>query len=482
MDFFGLKGAFLPALAPLALFAATSACSSSGSGAPADGGTDGTVSAATPLPCDVNAIVVEHCQICHSNPPQSGAPMPLVTWEDFHAKTPADALGPNPVTGTNVYETAQFRIADDQAPMPPAPNPRLSAADVATLDAWLGAGAPKTDGAVCASDASVAVPDAASPAVACTKNNVTIAPATPWVMPQADTNDYVCYTATVPVFGDAGTNHVMAITPNVVNHSIVHHVLLYQADPADTSVTSTPAPCNPGGSISWRIVYGWAPGGGPMQTPPNVGFPYDAKTQWIVQVHYNNVSGLTGQTDTSGFSFCSTDEPVQYDSDVVAFGTQNIKVMPHASLDQTASITVSSLFAGIHLFAAFPHMHETGTGIESEQVLADGGGIIDLGRNDPWSFNQQVWFPIDATLNVGDVVRTRCAYQNNTGTEVDFGPYTEDEMCYSFTAYYPRITGTSWSWALPALSSSVATTPDGGLPVPNGGWGSGTGTGDAGAD
>jgi hypothetical protein len=373
------------------------------------------------------------------------------------------------VTGTYVYQTAQFRITDDQAPMPPAPNPRLDATDLATLGNWLAAGAPKTDDAVCASDASVAAPDAAPPTVQCTTNNVTIAPATPWTMPQSDTNDYVCYTATVPLFGDGGVNHVMAVTPNIVNHGIVHHVLLYQADPPDTTVSTTPTPCNPGGSLTWRIVYGWAPGGGPMQTPPNVGFPYDATTQWIVQVHYNNVNGLSGETDTSGFSFCSTDQPVQYDADSFAFGTQNIKIPALSVLDQTATTTIPAELDGVHLFAAFPHMHQIGAGIETEQLTAS-GGVVDLGRNDPWSFNQQEWFPIDATLHAGDTVKTRCVWNNSTSSEVDFGPYTENEMCYSFTSYYPRVESSTWSWALPAITATVAPTPDAGLPVPDGGW------------
>ncbi|MGO8998468.1 MAG: hypothetical protein ACLQVI_34545 [Polyangiaceae bacterium] len=460
-----------------AAFAVVSISCGANSAAPGDAGAgdDATVGVGTPLPCDVNAVVVEHCQGCHSNPPQNGAPMPLVSWEDFQAKTPADSLGPQPITGTYVYQTAQFRISDANAIMPQPPNPPLDAADLATMNAWLGAGAPKTDGAVCADDAGVTVPDAATPTVACNSNNVTISPGSAWTMPQNEENVYVCYTATVPVFGDGGTNHVMAITPNIVNHKIVHHVLLFQADPADTSVTTTPQPCNAGGSLTWRIVYGWAPGGGPMQTPPNVGFPYDATTQWIVQVHYNNAAGYSGETDTSGFSFCSTDQPVQYDSDVVAFGTQNINIPAYSTLDQTCKITVPSLFAGIHLFAAFPHMHQIGTAIQSEQAIAGGSSLVGMAQNVPWNFNSQIWFPINATLNEGDVVSTRCAWQNDTSSAVTFGQDTENEMCYSFTAYYPKITTAAWSWALPAIGSSCGPSPDGGLPAPPGGWSTGSG-------
>jgi hypothetical protein len=349
--------------------------------------------------------------------------------------------------------------------MPPAPNPRLGASDLATMDAWLQGGTPRGD-QVCTEDASA--PTTTTPTVACSADSVVLAPASAWAMPTADDDDYVCYTGNLPT-SEAGTHHIVGITPDIVNKKIVHHVLLFEADPTDTSVTTTPSACSAGGSLTWRIVYGWAPGGGAMQTPPNVGFPYDATTKFVVQVHYNNINHLAGETDTSGFSFCSTDQPVQYDADVVAFGTQKIQIPPHSSLDETSSVTISSELAGIHLFAAFPHMHQLGSGIETEQVTA-GGAVVDLGRNEPWNFNAQIWFPIDATLDVGDVVSTRCAWENQSDTEVTFGQYTENEMCYSFTAYYPRVTSSTWSWALPALQATVATTPDGGLPVPDGGW------------
>jgi hypothetical protein len=51
----------------------------------------------------------------------------------------------------------------------------------------------------------------------------------------------------------------------------------------------------------------------------------------------------------------------------------------------------------------------------------------------------------------GDRVETRCRWKNSLSHAVGFGPSTEDEMCYSFTMYYPRIEDPNWHWALPAL-------------------------------
>ena len=285
-------------------------------------------------------------------------------------------------------------------------------------------------------------------------------------MPQTDDDDYVCFGYDAPAgsIPTGTTRHVLAMTPHVDNHAIVHHVLLYQAD---QSYGATPTLCDPGGGLGWRVVYGWAPGGGAMTTPPDVGFPYDGTTHWVVQVHYNNVNHLAGQTDSTGFAMCTTAASVKYDADVIGFGTTNINIPPLATLDETCTWPVPASLEGAHLFAAFPHMHQLGVGIETEQAMS-GGGIVDLGRNAPWNFNQQLWFPIGATLSTGDVISTRCAWQNDTDNDVTWGPTTENEMCYSFTAYYPLVS--SLSWTTPPEIATCAATPDGGLPTPDAGW------------
>jgi hypothetical protein len=429
-----------------------------------DGGGGTPTSTVTSLPCDVDQVVVERCQSCHSDPPVNGAPMPLVTWDDFQAATPSDSTATETAVGFKVYQAVEERIHDTKSPMPQPPNPLLDSADLATMDAWLNGGTPKGT-AACQIDAG---PAALYPTVECNSDNVVLSPGSAWTMPADQDDQYVCYSVNVPV--EAGTDHVLSITPNVVNHTIVHHVLLFQADPSDTSITETPSPCAAFGSVGWRIVYGWAPGGEPMTTPPGVGFPYDSTTKWVVQVHYNNINHLSGETDTSGFSLCSTSEPVAYDADVIAFGTQNIDIPPLSTLNQVSSFTVPALYDGAHIFAAFPHMHTLGMAIETEQVLPS-GGIIDLGRNDPFSFQAQLWFPVESILHTGDVVNTRCEWQNSTSSEVTFGENTENEMCYSFTAYYPRVTN-GLSWSLPALSSNVSqlSSPSDALPTPDAGW------------
>ncbi len=427
---------------------ATSSVSTSGGPGDADGGvsTDGSgpgddaggPSGPSGLPCDVDKIVTANCQSCHARSPVYGAPMPLVTWSDLQAPAKSDA-------SKKVYQLVGTRIHDDAKPMPQPPNVRLSAADTATLDAWIAQGAPQsTTGCTTPppppSDGGI-VPTSCTP-------DEHMRPTAAWSMPQGTSDQYTCYLFDVP---RTTKRHVVALAPVIGNPKIVHHLLLFQATTGVTGVTTSPSPCSSGGGSGWRIVYGWAPGGKPMEMPPEAGFPEDpGTTHYVVQVHYNNINHLAGETDTSGFDLCTTDQLRANDADVIAFGTMSINIPPHGTLDTTCSVDIQATFEGAHVFAASPHMHKLGTKIITT-LNPKAGGSADLGKKDPFDFQSQYWVPVSQILHTGDTVKTRCVWNNTTDTAVTFGQNTENEMCYSFTMYYPRVQLPSW--AAPAYLS-----------------------------
>jgi hypothetical protein len=86
------------------------------------------------LPCDVRAVLENACTQCHSSPVTSNAPESLVSLGDF--------LAPSSVAGQTIAERARARLHDPLMPMPPLSEPPLATAQLATLDAWLAAGAP----------------------------------------------------------------------------------------------------------------------------------------------------------------------------------------------------------------------------------------------------------------------------------------------------------------------------------------------------
>jgi uncharacterized membrane protein len=92
---------------------------------------------AASLPCEVQAVLSEVCDVCHSSPPQNGAPIPLVTYADTQA----------PFTALPTYDhVPTWRVMGDavQSGLMPAPWPgvMLSADQEQTLLSWVDAGAP----------------------------------------------------------------------------------------------------------------------------------------------------------------------------------------------------------------------------------------------------------------------------------------------------------------------------------------------------
>jgi polyvinyl alcohol dehydrogenase (cytochrome) len=85
------------------------------------------------IPCDVAGLLKQHCVECHGSMPRRGAPLSLLTASAFRA--PRDNL--------TVGQVALARVQNDARPMPPAPNARLTASEVATLTTWIESGAPE---------------------------------------------------------------------------------------------------------------------------------------------------------------------------------------------------------------------------------------------------------------------------------------------------------------------------------------------------
>jgi mono/diheme cytochrome c family protein len=424
----------------------TAGCTSSSPAEPAvaDSGATTTPGSAD-LPCDVAAVLENRCAGCHGETPRFGAPMPLVTHADLVAQAKSDP-------SKKVYEAVLARIASDTEPMPPAPNARLSAEDRAALEAWVQAGA--REGA-CSTptpgggrDGGNGIDDGKPSPLACA--DVLLRPKQVWEMPRSTPDEYVCYGVELDF---AEKRHITAFAPRIDNSTIVHHVLLFQTD---APYAQTPQACSPAGQLDWRLIYGWAPGGKALELPAAAGFPAQGKSHYVVQVHYSNLNALSGERDGSGVDLCTTKDLRPNDAGMVAFGTMQIRIPRGETLDTTCDFAVPDTFDGRRFFSAFPHMHQLGTRIETELLPSAGGAPVDMGKQTTWSFGNQVWFPIDATLKAGDTVRTRCAWKNTSRSEVRFGEATSDEMCYSFSMYYPVIPNIPWMQ--PALRAQCRPT------------------------
>jgi hypothetical protein len=338
----------------------------------------------------------------------------------------------------SVGELLLQRVASDSDPMPPPPRARLSQSDRDTLAAWIGAGAPA--GTSC----TTPPPKPVVPTLDCDVD-FEAGPKTPFVVPPGAADRLVCYGFNL---NNTGKRQIVGFAPRVDNGAVLHHASLLLADAA---FPSTPQDCpESAGMAAWRVVYGWAPGAGPLSLPKDVGFAADPGAEFVVQLHYVNATDAA-QADASGFGLCTTDALRSFDADIMAFGTHEISIPAHGEAEVSFRVQVPLGGATTKLFGAFPHMHQLGRSI-STRVLAPGGDV-DIGSVENWNFDYQSWQQIDHVLTPGEVVETKCAWRNPHEYGVGFGPSTDDEMCYSFVMYYPRIEDPSWHWLLPALYS-----------------------------
>jgi hypothetical protein len=271
-------------------------------------------------------------------------------------------------------------------------------------------------------------------------------------MPSDQDDAFICFGVDVPI---TGKRQVIAMNSVIDNPAIVHHIVV---GVSPIPVSGTPTPCPAGGfATSAETIYVWFPGVAPFVLPAEAGLPEEGTMHYNVQVHYNNVNHLSGQTDRSKIQLCTTDELRPNDADVKLFGTMNFTIPAHASLavDCTTPVTAKEFPTPVHVIGSLLHMHKLGTSI-SDEVDPQGGGAPMLLSSDPtWDFNGQSWIASNATMQAGDTVRTRCAWSNPGDQPVSFGETTEDEMCFDFVMYYPKGAG---AFAAPALSSTCTST------------------------
>jgi len=401
------------------------------------------VTTKTGLPCDVDAVLKQNCQTCHASTPQYGASTSLVTYDDLMKDH----------GGKKVWELVKARIHDDARPMPAAPAPRITGDSLKAMDDWF-AGGTKSATASCTGEA----PAAGVKPLSCTPDTVLKAE-TKFVMPaNADIDTYMCFGVDVTV---PKKRHVIGLAPHVDNPKIVHHILLFRADKSEST---TPFKCEAFGSAGWNLVAGWAPGGNNLELPKEAGFPEEAgTTHWVLQIHYNNATKATGAQDASGYDLCTTEDLRPNDAGVMAFGSTNFSLPPRSKTVVKCDYELDDRFDGKKIFNASPHMHTRGVSMSTHRMSGGQGAEELIFEQKNFSFEAQANYPVDKELKEGDVMRTRCGYNNPSDTAIGFGEGTGDEMCFNFIGYYPAIPDKTFlglpifTWVTPSLRASCTT-------------------------
>jgi len=446
MNAVGPRSGWLWLLALTASLAAACAGDKSPAGGSGQGGSGGKGGAQ--LPCDVASVLAAKCQGCHAATPLFGAPMPLASYADTQAAAVSSPA-------MKVWQLMSTRIHSATAPMPPNGQPPLAGGELATLDAWLAAGAPAgagscgpdggttTDTGGGAGDGGTGIGPGSLP---CTPSHSFTAHATgsattrfPVPLPTSDA--YVCFNFRSPF---AAGEQATAFAPVIDDSRVIHHFILYGTNTplTDGSITTN---CQ-GTAANATHVIGWAPGGQNIVLDPDVGLVLDY-AYFQLQIHYNNALYPDG-ADASGVAICSTTTAREHAAGIVTLGNSLFSIPANAN-DFAVTGTCPNLASDgqtvMTVIETSPHMHLLGTGFRTQHLrgAADVGDLSNIALGS-WSFDGQRHYPVNPRRQVlpGDVLRTTCYYDNPTSAAVRVGTRTRDEMCFDFITVFPYAAAT----------------------------------------
>jgi hypothetical protein len=407
-------------------------------------GTQGSTAApaTSGVPCAVATVVSNNCTTCHASVPAFGAPMPLITYADFHAQAKTDP-------SKKVYELIPARIKASEVSkrMPPASQPALAAADLQALDAWVSAGAAAAAG----SQACAITPKSATGIMGTGSTGATAKPATHTGGASSEPIQYndpqmKCYQFLSHASGDTkqpfsvdttpdlytnfdfaapwqGTVYARSLTTVIGNMQVIHHWILYKDDaPVTDGTISTSTGAHPNG----QFVQGWAPGGSDIYLDPDVGMEMPSNVGYTLETHHNNGTGGAAP-DASGVEVCVTPTAPKNIASIAFIGTDSI-----SGTTATGTCTPTSNQVA-HIIGGSPHMHPKGT--RMSVIITRANGMTETLHDQPFDFNYQHSYADSAVINPGDSLATTC-YYNAPAT---FGSSTKSEMCYFFTLYYPPL-------------------------------------------
>jgi hypothetical protein len=371
------------------------------------------------VPCAVAEVLREHCGKCHGEVPVPGVPISLVSYADLTART---------TTGATVIERVKARIHETQRPMPPVREmDPLGPDELATLDAWIAAGAPASTDTCAQADTQV---DAGADDYAeceylpvLTAHNGQHASDTEgFEVPLVDTT-YECFNFAIPWDEPV---QALAFYPVIGEASVLHHMGLYSLK--SPLPPGSHGPCEVGPDRT--VVGGWSPGQDKLSWPPEYGalMPHDKTGGFQLEIHYDNRDRRKVR-DSSGLKVCATSKfrPKTLAMAVLS-SDENIN-LPPGRQQVVTSCTVWSDKGPATALAASPHMHRLGVRLQT--IVKHTDGTQETVTDQPFSFDDQAiqFLKTPVIIKKGDVLTTTCSYENNTGRVIRYSKGSDGEMC-----------------------------------------------------
>ena len=205
---------------------------------------------------------------------------------------------------------------------------------------------------------------------------------------------------------------------------------------------------------TWLFIMSFSLADGDPYVPEEAGFPIEDGDQIILEVHYHNPYGLTGNDNTSVTLYLAK-ELRAYDAGVLVLGNGYSTLQPGQ-----AEVAVETICDTNNLYPLLPdiqrltnpatvnesflHMHALGSKIWTDVIrkgeFVGGEGSGPLGKNMNWNYNLQLKQSLNFVIEPGDLLKTTCLYDTRGQTDVvRFGEGSEDEMCFNYIYYFTAV-------------------------------------------
>lgn len=384
---------------------------------------------------DVKPILERSCVACHR--PGDIAPMSLQSYDDVRPWARA------------------IRKATTERTMPPwfadaphgvfANDSRLTDEEIATLRAWVEAGAPRGD------PAPVSVPESPEGWRLGTPDLVVSMPE-PYPIPAAGEIDYVFVRLPTGLKEDRWLRGIEVLPGD---RSVIHHVdvMLCGAECQEESslepgrpgflprskITEPPEP-SPLAMLDGEggdFLFSFLPGGQPMDLPDGMARLLPANAEIFLSLHYTARGEATEDLSRVGLYFA--EEPPE--RRVLSLILDNQTIWIPAGAEEYRAESRITLGEEIEVLAYTPHMHFRGKASQIVAVLPDGEErvLLDIPRYD---FNWQITYVLADRLRLPRGTRlsvfstfdnsTSNPYNPDPSSPVPWGRQSWDEMASAF--------------------------------------------------
>ena len=373
---------------------------------------------------DIAPILYANCASCHR--PGEVAPFPLLTYQDAAKRA---ALIAGAVSGRFMPPwKAEPGYGDFAAER------RLTAAQIALIQAWAKAGAPEGDAKV------KPVPPKFVDGWQGGQPDQVLTVPVKYSLPADGPDQYRCFVLPTGLDHDV---YVDGVEFRPGNRLIVHHALLFldASGRAKELAAASPDgsyPCFGGpGFPAVGMIGGWAPGVTPQPHDPALSEPVRMGTDVVVQIHYHP-SGKP-ETDQSSLGLSYSGPPTKGRTSIMLFDHHLDMAPGDSRYVAKASLTLPR---DVQLAGLTPHAHYLCKDMKVTATLPDGSTQPLIWIKD-WDFNWQNAYRYKTPLELpkGTRIDMEYTYDNSENNphnpahppvRIHWGEQTRDEMALVF--------------------------------------------------